>query len=49
MKKVYVKITINEAIRIIKDKLGVGDEVIHYLYNYKDGEELIKCIADNIK
>ena len=39
----------NDDISIIKNKIGLADETIKYLQNYKYGTELIRKIADAVK
>lgn len=39
---------LTQAIKILKEKVGLSDETIQYLENYKYGEELIKKLARSI-
>jgi len=40
---------VDDDVTIIKNKIGLADETIKYLQNYKYGSELIRKIANAVK
>lgn len=49
MYKINNDITLYEAKQILKNVLILDENAIKYIYNYKDGEGLIKHIASYVK
>lgn len=49
LQNVEYKMTVDEAVKIIKTKVGLEDQTIKYLLNYKYGEALVTKLAKAIK